>query len=120
MERLVLRSRRLLFQLAVLSLPHVTTRVELLLWHFADRWGKATREGVVLPLPITHDTLSEIVGARRPSVTTALSQLRDEGRIERRPDGCWVLHGPVPRELTPLYAQAALAPQLAAELARAS
>ena len=115
MERLVLRSRRLLFQLAVLSLPHVATRVELLLWHFADRWGRATRDGVVLLLPLTHETLSEIVGARRPTVTTALRGLREQGRVEQCSDGCWVLRGGVPAELTPLYAQVGLAQHPPAE-----
>ena len=34
-----------------------------------------------------------MVGARRPSVTTALGQLMARGEIERRPDGGWILRG---------------------------
>jgi DNA-binding GntR family transcriptional regulator len=40
-----------------------------------------------------------MVGARRPSVTTALGQLMARGAIERRPDGGWILHGQPPRAL---------------------
>ncbi len=32
-----------------------------------------------MPLKLTHQTLGSLVGARRPSVTTALNQLIDEG-----------------------------------------
>jgi CRP/FNR family transcriptional regulator, cyclic AMP receptor protein len=48
----------------------------------------------VVPIRLTHETLSLLVGARRPSVTTALTALSNAGGIvERRPDGEWVLHG---------------------------
>jgi hypothetical protein len=43
-----------------------------------------------------------MVGARRPSVTTALGQLIAREEIERRPDGGWLLRGdpPEPRAST--------------------
>jgi hypothetical protein len=37
-----------------------------------------------------------MVGARRPSVTTALGQLMARGEIERRDDGEWLLLGEAP------------------------
>jgi hypothetical protein len=37
-----------------------------------------------------------MVGARRPSVTTALGQLIARHEIERRPDGGWLLRGDPP------------------------
>jgi hypothetical protein len=37
-----------------------------------------------------------MVGARRPSVTTALGQLIARGEIERRTDGEWILLGDPP------------------------
>jgi hypothetical protein len=37
-----------------------------------------------------------MVGARRPSVTTALGQLMARGEIERRSDGEWLLRGAAP------------------------
>ena len=110
LERLVLRSRRLVFQLAVLSVPQIAQRIELVMWHFADRWGRVTRDGIVLELPLSHELLAQVVGSQRPSVTTALSDLRQRGRVERREDGCWVLHGPPPAALASLYGQAGIAP----------
>ncbi|MGZ6696318.1 MAG: helix-turn-helix domain-containing protein, partial [Solirubrobacteraceae bacterium] len=49
-------------------------------------------EGVRLPLALPHRTLATLVGARRPSVTTALSGLARDGLVERTPEG-WLLHG---------------------------
>lgn len=62
----------------------------MLFWHLADRFGQMRGEWVEIPVPLTHGTLSELVGARRPSVTTALSQLQ-ENRILLRTDGGWRL-----------------------------
>jgi CRP-like cAMP-binding protein len=107
-ERLVLRSRRLVFQLAIVSIPQIATRVEMIMWHFGDRWGRMTRDGVLLELPLSHELLAQVVSSQRPSVTTALTELRERGRIERRQDGTWLLHGPPPQELAPLYGQAGL------------
>lgn len=109
LERLVLRSRRLVFQLAILSVPQIATRIELVMWHFADRWGRVTSDGIVLELPLSHELLSQVVGSQRPSVTTALSDLRQRGRVARRDDGCWVLHGEAPAALASLYDQAGIA-----------
>jgi CRP-like cAMP-binding protein len=109
MERLVLRSRRLLFQLAVLSIPQIARRIELVMWHFADRWGRMTPDGVLLVLPLSHELLAQVVSSQRPSVTTALSELRQRGRLDRRDDGIWSLTVPPPRELAPLYGQVGLA-----------
>jgi hypothetical protein len=39
-----------------------------------------------------------MVGARRPSVTTALGQLMARGAIERRSDGAWILRDAPPSE----------------------
>ena len=45
---------------------------------------------------LSHRTLAGMVGARRPSVTTALGQLMARGEIERREDGEWILLGEPP------------------------
>jgi DNA-binding IclR family transcriptional regulator len=46
-------------------------------------------------VPLTHELLAELVAARRPSVSTALSTLAAAGRIER--DGPrWTLRGDPP------------------------
>ncbi len=90
-RRLAMQAHRLAVQGAICQLARVELRVLALLWHLAERWGRVGREGVVLPVKLTHETLGRFVGARRPSVTLAMGQLADEGLITRRDDGAWVL-----------------------------
>ena len=108
MDRLVLRARRLSYQIAVLARPRVDERLLLMLWHFADRWGRVTPDGVRLELPLAHHQLAEIVGARRPSVTTALGGLEERGLVSR--SGHYLLHGAPPRAFAELRVQAGLSP----------
>ena len=98
------RSRSLAVQLAIRSLQRVETRLLLQLWHLAERWGKVAPEGIVLPLQLTHRLLACLVGARRPTVTTALKELGQQGHVSRRDDGTWVLRGEAPPELGEIYA----------------
>jgi CRP/FNR family transcriptional regulator, cyclic AMP receptor protein len=98
----VARSVRRSFELAVNQatshLTRVDARLQLLFWGLADRWGRVGPDGIVLELPLTHQVLGRLVGAQRPSVTTALSDLARRGVIERRDDGAWILHGDPPGE----------------------
>lgn len=82
--------------MAVSNLRRVDARLLVLLWSLADRWGRVTPEGVMLPLRLTHEMLARLVGAQRPSVTTALSQLEDEGRLRRTAERAWLLRGDPP------------------------
>jgi CRP/FNR family cyclic AMP-dependent transcriptional regulator len=91
-RRHVRRARGLAFQLAIAQLPRVDDRLLVLLWALAERWGRVSPQGVRLPLALPHRTLATLVGARRPSVTTALSGLAREGLLERTEEG-WLLHG---------------------------
>ena len=89
------RSRTLAVNMAIVQQPRVQVRVYLLLWHLADRWGCAGSEGTVLPLRLTHDVLADLVAARRPTVSKALSQLAKAGLV--RPDSPgWLLLGERP------------------------
>jgi CRP/FNR family transcriptional regulator, cyclic AMP receptor protein len=105
-DRVVQRARWLSFHLAVCHIVGVEVRLLIVLWHFADRWGRMTRAGVKLPLPLSHGLLAGIVGARRPTVSTALGVLRDQGLVERTEDG-WLMHGEPPSELHELRARVA-------------
>jgi CRP/FNR family transcriptional regulator, cyclic AMP receptor protein len=102
MDRVVRRAHALAFHLAVSHLKLVETRLLVILWYYADRWGRVTPGGVLLPLRMTHSLLARIVGARRPSVSTALGRLQERGLIERSENGYWLLLGPPPRELADL------------------
>ena len=89
-DRLNERAQRLAVTQAISHLTGVDLRVEALLWHLADRWGKVTPDGILVPLPLSHRHLGELIGARRPPVSTALARLARERRVVRRPDG-WLL-----------------------------
>ena len=99
LDRMMVRSRWLAMHLAVAHLRRVESRVLVVLWHLADRWGSVRRDGVVLHLHLTHSLLAAIVAAERPSVTLALTRLRDRGLVEREADHVWLLHGGPPVEL---------------------
>jgi CRP-like cAMP-binding protein len=98
--RTLRRSRWLAILLTISSMPRVDARVQALLWHLADRWGHVTLDGVVVPVRLTHDMIGRLVGAHRPSVTTALSELSRAGRIARLPHG-WLLSGDPPAAAVP-------------------
>jgi CRP/FNR family transcriptional regulator, cyclic AMP receptor protein len=100
----VRRSMSLALQLAVGHMRRVHTRILVLMWHMADRWGRVGPEGVHVPLKMSHRALGQLVGAQRPSVTTALRHLAAEGRVSRRDDGTWMLHGDPPETLERLRA----------------
>ena len=70
-----------------------------MLWHLAERWGRVHPDGIVVPLPLGHQRLADLVGAHRPSVTTAMGELTRSGAVSRRENGDWVLHGAPPEQL---------------------
>jgi CRP/FNR family transcriptional regulator, cyclic AMP receptor protein len=102
LTRTVGRSRWLIRHLAILDQPRLDVRLMLLFWELADRWGTVARDGVSVPLPLTHHMLGRIIRAQRPSVTAALTQLRERGFLTRKPDGTWVIHGDVAEQLREL------------------
>ena len=81
------RSRWLAFQLGMKQIMRVEGRLLVLLWALSERWGVMTPRGVHLRLKLTHEALGKLVGARRPSVTTAIGALTAAGAIERVADG---------------------------------
>jgi CRP/FNR family transcriptional regulator, cyclic AMP receptor protein len=100
-SRAVKRSRALAFQLAISQVTRVDERLLVLMWHLAERWGRVGPDGVRVPLRLTHEALGRLVGARRPSVTTALTGLAKRGCVERTPTG-WLLHGDPAEQLADL------------------
>jgi hypothetical protein len=99
LRRTLDRARWLAIRLAIGGVTRIDERVLLFLWHAAGRWGRVTREGVALPFRLTHEELAELVGAKRPSVTTALNKLRDDGKISfepHSPGAAFVLLGDPP------------------------
>jgi CRP/FNR family transcriptional regulator, cyclic AMP receptor protein len=108
-DRTILRSRWLTFLLAICHVRNLKKRVLLVMWHFGDRWGRMSSTGVIVPLRLPHRMLAQLVGARRPSVTTALAALKEEGLLVERDDGSWLLPGEIPDDLRVAYEQASTA-----------
>src|SRR3954451_23225284 len=96
--RAMQRSRTLAGNMAIAHCPRIDCRLLMLMWHLADRWGRVTPEGIRIPLRLTHQLLADLVASRRPSVTSALQQLSQEGHISKVGDA-WLLHGEPPSEL---------------------
>jgi CRP/FNR family cyclic AMP-dependent transcriptional regulator len=96
LDRAARRAERLVVMQAIAHLTRVDDRLIALLWCLAERWGRVVPDGVLVSLRLSHRTLAGMVGARRPSVTTALGQLMQRGEIERRDDGEWILLGDAP------------------------
>jgi CRP-like cAMP-binding protein len=109
-ERLVLRTRRLSFELAVAGLTGVEERLAVMLWHFADRWGRVTPDGVKLHLPLTHAQLSDVIEASRPTVSSAVASMRRAGVMSGGRNGEWILHGSPPERFLEIREQVALQP----------
>ena len=90
--RAIDRSHALALSATISHTTGLETRLLMLFWHLADRWGRVGRDGVVVRIPLTHALIGRLISARRPSVSTALKQLERDGRLERIPGG-WRLAG---------------------------
>lgn len=99
--RSVLRTRQFAVNMAIVHQARVDTRLHMLFWHLAGRWGRVRSDGVAIPLRLTHTTLAELVAARRPTVTSALTDLARRGLL-RPIDHGWLLSGEPPSEISGL------------------
>jgi CRP/FNR family transcriptional regulator, cyclic AMP receptor protein len=97
-ERALERSRNLAVSMAIIQQARVDMRLHMLFWHLAARWGRVRSDGVRLPLRLTHNMLAELVAARRPTVTSALSTLARRGAVLQLRDA-WLLRGDPPAAL---------------------
>jgi hypothetical protein len=96
--RAVQRCRYMAINMAIVHQARVDVRLHMLFWHLAGRWGRVRSDGTVLPVRLTHAVLADLVAARRPTVTSALSDLTRRGMIRFVDDG-WLLAGDPPGEL---------------------
>jgi hypothetical protein len=93
--RMGVQHHRLVIQMAICQLPRVEDRLLAILWLLAESWGRVSPDGVLLPVDLTHQALGELIGAKRPTVTLAVSQLARRGAAERRSTG-WMLYDTPP------------------------
>ena len=89
-SRAVVRTMSMALNHAITNLTRVDMRLLLLFWHLASRWGRVRTDMIAVPLPLSHATLAKLVGAARPSVTTAIGSLGERDLL-RREDGVWLL-----------------------------
>lgn len=76
---------------AISQLSRVEDRLLALFWYLADRWGRVRVDGVMIDLPLTHETVGRLIGARRPTVSLGLKELARQGLLRREQDGRWLL-----------------------------
>jgi hypothetical protein len=57
-------------------------------------------DGVHIDLPLTHELISQLGGAQRPSVSTAIARLGDRRLVHRTQTG-WLLRGDPPTVTPP-------------------
>jgi hypothetical protein len=91
MRRLEQQRERLAIQGLIAHLPRAEDRTVLVLWHLADRWGRVTSEGTVVPFALTHELIGQLIGARRSTVTIAVNALETGGVVRRLTDRSWLL-----------------------------
>lgn len=103
LERTVRRTLRMSIHQALLQLSPVETRLLVLFWHLAERWGHVTPDGISVRLRMSHALLGQLVGCRRASVTTALRRIDESGLLVRKADGTWLLRGSPPDLLAEIH-----------------
>jgi hypothetical protein len=91
MQRTLTRSRSQSILLAVTQARRADVRLRTLFSHLADRWGRVTPEGIVLPLHLTHSVIAQLTGLRRPSVSISLGELERSGEIIRLSKRSWLI-----------------------------
>jgi CRP-like cAMP-binding protein len=89
LQRTLRRSRSQSVLLALTQARRADVRLRMLFSHLADRWGRVTPEGIVLPLRLTHRVIAELTGLRRPSVSICLAELERAGEIVRLSRDAW-------------------------------
>ncbi|HEX5193409.1 MAG TPA: helix-turn-helix domain-containing protein [Solirubrobacteraceae bacterium] len=92
MQRAIERSHSLALHVAIHCIRRVDVSLLVLFAHLADRFGKVTPEGVVIPVRLNQEDLGRLVGATRQSVNLALRQLFDRAALARRDDETWILN----------------------------
>jgi CRP/FNR family transcriptional regulator, cyclic AMP receptor protein len=90
LRRAAEQTRYALLQQAIVQIPRVEERLLGLLWSIADRRGVVRGDGVWVYLPVTHETLAHMIGARRPTVSLGLKALQRRGAVAHVENG-WLL-----------------------------
>lgn len=91
LQRTSMRARQLSLTAAVSHLPRTHLRVLLIFWLLAERWGTVGPEGVLVRVPLTHQTLAMLAGSHRPTATIAVRTLARQRLLIRRGPDRWLI-----------------------------
>jgi CRP-like cAMP-binding protein len=94
--RLAQQEHRVAVHGVICQLPRVEDRIVAVLRHFAARVGRVCSDGTRVPVELTHEDLGNLIGARRPTVSLALTRLRS--LVSRLDDGTFLLRPAVPND----------------------
>ena len=75
---------------AITKLPRVEQRVIAFFCAVAEERGRVVADGVLVDLPLTHECLGQLIGAKRPTISLALKALADD-RLLTHHRGQWLL-----------------------------
>lgn len=95
LARSLRRSLRLAAMLVISQQPRLEEALLRCLWELADRFGRVRPDGTHVELELTHELVGYLVGARRPSISTALKRLETARKL-RREGRTFVLLGDPP------------------------
>ena len=76
------RLREAEVRLAELAYQQVPARLVNLILRLSASEGIMSREGIRIETPYTHEQLGTMIGAKRETVTRAMTELQDEGVVE--------------------------------------
>jgi CRP/FNR family transcriptional regulator, cyclic AMP receptor protein len=115
-RRLETQRENLAIQALIAHLPRAEQRLLMTLWHLAERFGRVTPQGTVLPLPFGHEVLGQLIGARRPTATLALGALAAQDVVRRLEDGSWLLTAAAARRIEAILPTSDCSPVLGEQL----
>ena len=88
--RAVKRSHALALSATISCTTGLEMRLLMLFWHLADRWGKVCRDGVVVPIQMTHAVIGRLIAraARRCPPRSSSSSATGRSPGCAAADGC--------------------------------
>jgi CRP/FNR family cyclic AMP-dependent transcriptional regulator len=99
LQRAVERSHSLALHVAIHCLKRVDLSLLVLFSHLADRFGRVTPKGILIPIRLTHQDLGKLIGSPRQSISASLPRLVERGLIVRAGGDRWLLHHELPNEI---------------------
>jgi CRP-like cAMP-binding protein len=70
-----------------IALRNAEKRIAHMLCYFARKFGSKTKDGVQIDMPLTHQSIGEILNITRETVSTNIKGLRDRGLLKAKGSG---------------------------------